>query len=211
MRLQAFIHRYGIAILLIFHAVGLVGMTLIDRESFARLTPLNLLLSLSILWLAHPRPTLKLLYVFVGSYLLGYLAELLGTQTGFPFGDYHYGQALGPLLWEVPVIIGVNWFLMLMGSGYLARQIFRKPWLQVMGGALLMTLADLSIEPVAPLLDFWYWQEGSAPLVNYLGWFVVSVIMQLMFQKWLIGQDNPLARPYFLIVVSFFIGLNLLL
>lgn len=213
MKVTTFLRKYAVAILIIFHLVGLLGITLIDRSLFATLSPLNLLLSLLLIWLSH-RPAKYsngILILFISCLILGYLVELLGTQTGFPFGNYQYGSSLGVQLFEVPVIIGVNWFLLVMGSGYIMKGLVNSRWLRITGGAVLMTLADIAIEPMAPVLDFWYWEEGFAPLMNYAGWFVVSMIMLGMFEVWISRDENRVAVPSFFIVVTFFISLNLLL
>ena len=43
--------------------------------------------------------------------------ELVGTKTGMLFGDYSYGKVLGPALQGVPLIIGINWFIMMYCCG----------------------------------------------------------------------------------------------
>lgn len=206
-----FFRKYALPILLIFHAVGFIGISFIDTGLFAALTPFNLLLSSFLLILCHQGDKKPLLVLFSLAVILGYLAELLGTKTGFPFGNYHYGQALGPMLWKVPVIIGVNWFLMLSSSGYAAKKLVKPVWLQVLLAAALMTLTDLAIEPVAPLLGYWYWEAGPAPLMNYAGWLAVSIVMQMLFQKTIARQHNSLGIPYYLTVSVFFVLLNLTL
>ena len=205
--------RNALWILILFHVVGLVGIGFMEVKTFAALTPLNLLLTTMLVWISHQpkRSYSGLIILAAASMVLGYLVELLGTQTGFPFGSYTYGPSLGVQLGGVPLIIGVNWFLMLMGSGFLIRKLVKPVWARVVGGALLMTLVDLFIEPVAPLLDFWYWKDGFAPFVNYLGWFGVSVLMHIMMYS-LVGRDeNKLAPAALLIMLTFFISLNLLL
>lgn len=213
MKLNDFLRKYSLGILILFHSVGLVGIGLLSLEIFAALSPLNLLLTAYLVWINHePSDSGRgLIYVAVGSVILGYLAELLGTQTGFPFGDYSYGPSLGWQLAEVPVIIGINWFLMLMGTGFIMKRFTATAWLRVVGGALLMTLIDLAIEPVAPALDFWYWAQGQAPVMNYLGWFAVSLIMHLMLISWVGRDENKLAPAAVIIMLAFFISLNLLL
>src|SRR5262245_36652570 len=42
--------------------------------------------------------------------------ENLGVATGFPFGPYHYTDALGPKLGYVPLLIGPAY----LGVGYLS-------------------------------------------------------------------------------------------
>ena len=42
---------------------------------------------------------------------IGYVAEVLGTSTGFPFGQYSYSGVLGPKVLAVPVVVPLIWFV----------------------------------------------------------------------------------------------------
>ena len=44
-----------------------------------------------------------------------------------------------------------------------------------------MILLDLLIEPIAPVLDFWVFDGGEAPLQNYIGWTAVALFLQIIF------------------------------
>ncbi len=205
---MAFIRKHALFILILFHLVGLVGIVFINRETFAGLTPYNLLLSALLMLAVHHPPGRRFWLLFGFCFVSGWLVELLGTKTGLPFGNYWYGPALGYRLSGVPVIIGINWFLMVMGSGFIARYLLNNRGLQILLAAAVMTLIDLAIEPLAPALDYWYWQQGQAPALNYLGWLLVSVAMQLVFQFTVAHERNPIAIPYILTVTGFFLILN---
>ena len=45
--------------------------------------------------------------------ILSYLAELLGSHTGLPFGKYHYTALLQPQIAGVPLLIPLAWMMML--------------------------------------------------------------------------------------------------
>ena len=203
-----FFSKNALLIIVVFHAVGLVGISLVNKELFAELSPLNLLLSTLLILLCHQGSAARLAWLFAGSFLGGFFVEVLGLHTGFPFGSYWYGDALGPKIAGVPLIMGVNWFLMVIGAGYLAQMFTSKSVYQVLIAALAMTMLDLVIEPVAPQLDYWYWEEGPAPVLNYLGWFAVSIVMQILFQNTLKYHSNSLAVPHFLVLGVFFVVLN---
>lgn len=205
------VKRYAIALIIVLHLAGFVGMNIMEPEVFAGLTPFNLLLSAALIILGHNGSARSILTLFLITFFLGYAVELLGTQTGFPFGNYSYGSNLGPKLIGVPVIIGVNWFLMVMGSGFLLKVLSKNFLIQVIGAALIMMLVDLAIEPVAPVLDFWSWADGEAPLLNYIGWFFTALIMQFAFFKLIEQSRNILALTYFIAVTAFFILLNIAL
>ncbi len=200
--------KYAVFILIIFHLIGWVGMSFIDIEVFAQLTPINLLLSVLLIGVSHRGGKGAFVVLLCSTVILGYFVEVLGVHTGFPFGNYTYGPAMWPKLLDVPVIIGVNWFLMVIASGFLALRISKYSWLQVILAAAIMVLLDMAIETVAPLLDYWYWEDGVVPLMNYLGWFGVALLMQLIFQGTVKRHTNKLAIPYLITVAVFFTLLN---
>lgn len=186
-------------------------MTLIDTRAFSNLSMLNLLLSVLLMAVSHEGDDRRFSILFGITFFLGYLVEVLGVKTGFPFGEYEYGTALGPRVLEVPVIIGVNWFLMVMGSGFLVQKWLSNKWIKILAAALIMVAVDVAIEAVAPKLNYWHWQGAEAPFMNYLGWFAVAVIMQFFFQRTVASHTNKLAVPYIITVAVFFITLNLTL
>lgn len=209
--LRQWLQRYGWVVLLLIHAFGILTIVYWDRAFYARFTPLNLVLSTVLLSLAIPDGKRGLASFLTACFLLGYAIEWVGIHTGWPFGLYHYGPSLAPLLSGVPVIIGLNWFLLSLASGALADQIFKSRWAAIPAAAALMTGLDIFIEPVAPLLDFWHWEAPAAPWQNYLAWFLFSVLLQFLRTRWLSRGLFPLAIFYFAIVWLFFMYLNLAL
>lgn len=53
---------------------------------------------------------------------LGLLAESVGVHSGWPFGDYSYGTALGPKLAGVPVVVPLAWTMMGLPALMLGRR-----------------------------------------------------------------------------------------
>jgi uncharacterized membrane protein len=118
-------------------------------------------------------------------------SELLGTSTGFPFGDYTYLNGLGyKIAGLVPFTIPLSWFYVGLSAYLIARAgigVTSKSsiWRQVSAialGATLFTCWDFALEPAMSQssLPFWYWQEPGAffgtPYRNYLGWFGTSAL-----------------------------------
>ena len=93
----------------------------------------------------------------------------MGVHTGFPFGSYSYGPVLGFQLFEVPLMIGVNWLLLVYMTGNLFRESIANDWLAAALSASVMVLLDIAIEPVAVALDFWTWEGDIIPLSNFIG------------------------------------------
>jgi putative membrane protein len=65
-------------------------------------------------------------------------------------------------------------------------------WLTAILGALLLTGFDYLMEPVAIRLGFWTWVGNTIPWTNYVGWFMVSLLLQWANFNWN-KSNNPLA------------------
>ncbi|MBF9253041.1 carotenoid biosynthesis protein [Pontibacter sp. 172403-2] len=202
----------AVAVLVIFHAVGFWGLVFSgDPVYFQQLTPLNLLLTSALLFSFHRCWNLPFVLFAIAVFLVGFLAEAVGVHTGLLFGNYGYGHALGTKVWEVPLLIGLNWLMLVYSTGHISNYT-RLPWMiKAILGALLMVLLDYFIEPVAMRYDFWNWQGGFVPFSNYAGWFILAFLLQLYFQRAGFFKQNPLAPYIFLVQLAFFTGLNIYL
>lgn len=117
-------------------------------------------------------------------------SELLGTSTGFPFGDYSYLSGLGyKIAGLVPFTIPLSWFYMGLSSYLITRvalNTIKQSWLRgviaILLGAMLFTAWDFALEPAMSqtAFPFWYWTEPGAffgtPYGNYAGWFGTSAL-----------------------------------
>ncbi|WP_288370428.1 carotenoid biosynthesis protein [uncultured Algoriphagus sp.] len=195
-------------VILVLHGVGILGLSLPEYQDwFLALTPVQLLSSLLIILLFHRGWNDSFPIFAAAAFWIGFGAELIGIHTGYLFGDYVYGPTLGPKLWDVPIIIGVNWFIL----AYLTGSVFRRvpnDYYAAFLGALAMTALDYIIEPVAVALDFWYWKFDVIPVENYLGWFGVSFVVHLIFRKAKFEKFNPIALLLLLTLIVFFTVLN---
>lgn len=117
-------------------------------------------------------------------------AELIGTGTGWPFGDYAYTDFLGyKLLGRVPFGIPLSWFYVgfatyLLATALATRYGLRPLSLWAIGiGAWLLTAWDLVLDPAmaheSMPVRFWEWRETGAyhgtPLRNFAGWAATGV------------------------------------
>jgi len=201
-------------ILIIFYSVGLVGIGLNPKE-FAQLTPFNLLLTAFLLFKLHPEKDLlffiNLLFVFVGAWFL----EMIGVTTGLIFGNYQNGSALGFKLNQTPVIIGLNWIIVAYSSLQLVQTIalrFKQKIHEIFGAlfaALFMVLLDMLIEPLAPKLDFWTWQNNHIPIQNYTAWFFFGFAFCYWILKGGLLKNNPMGWRVYMAQFAFFAFLNL--
>lgn len=198
----------SIAVLIIFHMVGIGGVLLANPIEFLRLTPLNLLLTLAILLANHQQ--WKLAWVFVVTYLAGFFVEVLGVNTGFPFGEYEYGSVLGPKVFETPLMIGVNWLILLYASNAISKHFGLTVITKALGAAALMVVLDYAIEPVAIQYEFWTWAQAEPPFENYMAWFGIAFLLSLVWQWTKIELNKKIAIAVYSVELGFFALLNLL-
>lgn len=207
-----------IGILIIWYIVGTLALWFQVHPDFILLTPLNLLLSVMIVWYNHPKWSKSLVFVLLGCYLVGFLVEMLGTQTGLLFGAYTYGQTLGPKIGETPLFMGVNWAMLIYLVAAISNHYIPNYNRTVKAalGASLMTFLDLFIEPVAIKLDFWTWTDQGinhflvAPAQNYLVWWLLSFILIYLFHTLVKTFQNKVAEALYWILFMFFLIINLL-
>ncbi|MDB5203145.1 MAG: carotenoid biosynthesis protein [Ferruginibacter sp.] len=213
------------AIALLFHLIGLIGILFIDQALFAKLTPLNLLLMVALLVYTQPRPHKHFLVLLILCFFMGIFVEMIGTKTGLLFGDYAYGQELGFKLEGVPLIIGVNWFIVIYCCGIsihtlldniirrLSEETGRDPMpvkalSVIVDGAILAVFFDWLLEPVAMKLGYWQWAHDRIPFFNYACWFGVSMIFLVVFYYAPFSRQNKFAVNLLLIQAMFFLLLR---
>jgi lycopene beta-cyclase len=115
--------------------------------------------------------------------IMGWAAEALGSHTGIPFGAYHYTSSLQPQLLGVPLLIPLAWLMMLPPAWAVAQRLTGRTrgWQFVLVSSLAFTAWDLFLDPQMVLWGLWAWDQPGQyfgiPLVNYLGWFVVSALI----------------------------------
>ncbi|MCS6823578.1 MAG: carotenoid biosynthesis protein [Cytophagaceae bacterium] len=196
----------------LLHSVGLAGMAMSDLHFFSSLSPYNLLFSAILVLIVQKIDKVFIRYLFVTS-VAGFMVEVAGVNSGVIFGVYEYGNSLGLKVFGVPLIIGINWWLVMYGSALLSDviAISTNPYLRCAIASALAVSLDAAIEPVASKLDFWYWQGGSAPIQNYIAWFVVSFVLQLMYHNMPFTKKNKTAIAVFAVQSVFFIMLNILI
>jgi uncharacterized membrane protein len=204
--------KKALLLICLIHAAGLIGLLLPQsRELFQKLTPFSLWTSTFLLILFQQDLSKTARYLFFISFFTGFFIEVLGVKTGIIFGNYEYGPTLGIKVLDVPLVIGANWLLMVVSTGFLSSKLKTGFLLKSLLGALLMVGFDWVMEPVAVKLDFWYWEGGNIPVQNYAGWFLVAFALQILYHKLPFKKYNYLAGWLFPIQLLFFVVLNLTL
>jgi len=208
-RISSVLTAYSIWIIGLLHFVGIIGLLSPFQEYFRLLTPFNLIMSAILLWANHRERNLEILFYSVLIFMFGFLIELLGVWSGVIFGQYTYGATLGPKLFNVPIIIGLNWLLVMYCIACLTDSLKIPVVLKIIAGATLAVAVDWLIEPVAMHFDFWSWKDNVVPFQNYVSWFITSAIMQGAYHLLRVKAENKLALPYHFTQLFFFLILNI--
>ncbi|WBO84092.1 carotenoid biosynthesis protein [Hymenobacter yonginensis] len=203
--------RWAQGILLLFHVTGFLGLGFSqDPAFFLQFVPLNLLLTLGLLLAFQPERSATFWWFCLVAMAVGFGVEVAGIRTGLLFGFYEYGSTLGLKWLGVPLIIGANWLMLTYTAGILARYLPIPDFLRALVATLLMVGLDACLEPVAVRFDFWQWRFDVIPLQNFKGWFAVSLILQVFFNRTQFEKRNPLAAFVYMLQLLFFFGLGLL-
>lgn len=113
--------------------------------------------------------------------LFAYSIETVGVTTGVPYGEFRYGDTLGPKAFGVvPYLLPVSYVPLVIGAlgaaataagGFVAR---------VGLATALLLLTDGVLDPGAVALGFWTYSGGGfyygVPLSNYLGWLLSGAV-----------------------------------
>jgi len=196
----------------IMYTVGLTQLLIFENVEVMKLTPMQLMLSCAVIILFLRPWTSGTIFSLLSIYSLGLGIEILGVQTGFPFGEYTYGSILGPKIAGTPLLIGVNWVLVIVGSITAARRLFptAPKILRTAISASLALFLDILIEPVAVALDMWTWTSGEIPRSNYIAWWILAAVFSYIYQKWGNTSAHWVVIVVFIWLIIFFSSLNFL-
>jgi len=192
-----------IIIIWIFHLTGIFGILYGNSEWFINLTPLNLSVSFFLLVFVNKNYFKTIIFILI-CFFVGMISEILGVNYGFIFGNYEYGNALGYRVFGVPLLIGANWAILTISCSALSATLFDSIFVKIIMGVFLMVMLDAVIEPIAPLLDFWEFDDGKAPLKNYLGWIIVSVPLNSFYHILKIKVNGTFTHHLYILNILFF-------
>jgi len=130
----------------------------------------------------YPIFSVKKIGLTILFFLVGFLVEYLGVNYGLLFGEYVYGENLGFKFKGVPLLIGINWAMLVLITGTIANAFNISTFFKIMMGAGLMVLLDFPLEVLAPIFDYWAFSGNRAPIQNYVAWFVIAAFLHGIFQ-----------------------------
>lgn len=201
-------------------------MLVFKSEAIINATPINLLLSFALLiWTQQTKSWPFYLFLLI-TCITGFAVEVIGVNTGYLFGNYAYGSVLGFQFKAVPLMIGINWFIVMYCCGVFIHTFmgklldrltvenretpgFMRIFSAITDSATLAVALDWLMEPVAVKLGFWKWGgDGSIPFYNYLCWFVISLLLMVVFHLMPFPKKNNFAVNLLLIQSMFFLLLR---
>ncbi len=202
------------SVLTFLYASGLVAHAVPALRPLAASTTDLFLLVINgtLLWFIFRKNADRRLWVWAAAtYVFTFAVEALGVATGLIFGEYAYGGGMQVQWLGVPLVIALNWTLLILGVNDLAARIFRSPWLISITAGVFIAAYDWFIEPVAIRLDYWDWAAGDIPLRNYAAWAVVALIASLPLHLFRIRFRHPLLPLFLGVQLIYFILMQMIL
>ena len=140
--------RYALGLMTASYLAGIIGLLLPQTQQlFQLLTPFHLLLTAVLLFGFHKTWNASFILFCLITFLIGYGVEVAGVHTGLIFGEYWYGDAFGFKQLEVPLLIGLNWLVLVYVTGVICEPLRWPVSFKAAAAALLMVGLDAVIEP----------------------------------------------------------------
>jgi putative membrane protein len=194
---------YFLYFLILVYISGSIGFVL-NPSFFSPFTPFTLLLTCFVFLIHSPLADKKFIFAFFSIAFLGFIIEVVGVKTGLIFGKYSYGNGLGYKFLNVPLVISINWAMLIFAGIIIVSRIFANKITVLLVAALLVTLIDLIIEQVAPKLDFWQFEGGLPGLQNYLSWIGVAFFTSYFFYPTIIKGNRTVSLIILILQIIFF-------
>jgi uncharacterized membrane protein len=169
----------------------------------------------------------NLFVFFTITFLISWSSEAASIAMGFPFGNYHYTELLGPKIGTVPMatmpayfVAGyLAWtmgtvFLGNLGTGMQRRNLFLVPFI----ASFVMVMWDFCLDPIRSTVDgAWIWEDGGAhhgvPISNYFGWYLTAFIIFQVFALYLYrfsrNERVEQSKTYWYLAPVMYLGLAL--
>jgi putative membrane protein len=148
-------------------------------------------------------------YVLI-SLPFAFFIELIGENTGWPFGTYSYDASLGPQLLGIPIVVPFAWAMMAHPLLIVARRM-SKTWTFLYGGFALMAW-DLFLDPQMVGDGRWKWEvtgshvpfQPNIPLSNMFGWLLAGIALMAILNFFLPKEQRKYGSS--LIAVDIFLA-----
>ncbi len=183
------------------------------RTMVINITPYGLtFFSIMILFLNKDKNDFKTFLWIASIFIATIIIEIIGVNSALIFGNYSYSNVLGLKLLGVPIVIGLNWTIVIIGLFSLTEDLQLTNILIVclIIGSLAV-LFDIVLEPVAVKLDYWQWESNIIPIKNYLSWFGIAFLFGFVGFKLKLRFRSDIIKHYIIAQFIFLSMLNLFL
>lgn len=137
-------------------------------------------------------------------YFITVTLEIIGTNTGIVFGNFHYGNTLGPKIMNVPYIVGLNWVMIILGTNAVAYILSKGRYFRWVIASCLLVITFYFGENPAAELDYWSWLGNYIPLKNYASCFLIAFAASAALS---LGVKNYFHKNF----LQFYLGLAVLI
>ncbi len=142
------------------------------------------------------------LILLAGLCLYGILIEIIGVQTGFPYGSFTYQSITSFQIAGVPWTTPFAWAPFVLIAFFASRS-----WLssssriqQLLLAAALLIGLDLVLDPGAVAIGLWSYREGGVyygvPWTNFAGWILTGGIALFALQRASFSRSVPRIFPF---------------
>ena len=194
----------SICIIWLFQLSASIGILLGKADWFLSKTPYTLLLYSILCFWIFPFKDRSFAIKSFALILIGFLSEWIGVNHLSLFGEYYYGKNFGFQLDGTPLIIGFNWMVLALVSKSIASKLSAGPIFTPIAAASLMVMLDIAMELVVDKFGFWHFQGGIPPLRNYISWFIIGLIMQIIISKNELREQYQFSIHYYIVNLLFF-------
>jgi len=197
--------RFSIFFVWLINISGFFGLLSDQKDFFLIMSPLAILITFILLILNYDFKQKGFITALISIITIGFLVEFLGVNYDLFFGSYEYGNSLGYKIGGVPIIMSVNWLVLIFLAGSFTEKIIPNSLLlKVLFGSLLMVFLDIFLEICAPKLDYWKFNEEVVPISNYNSWFIISAICLYVYFKLIKEKEYTLSTNMLAIHFAFF-------
>ena len=197
--------RFSVFFVWLINISGFFGVLSDQKDFFLSTSPFAILITFVLLLLNYDFKQKGFITAVISIITIGFLVEFLGVNYDLFFGSYEYGNNLGYKIGGVPIIMSVNWLVLIFLTGSLTEKIIPNSLpLKVMFASLLMVFLDIFLEICAPKLDYWQFYDDIVPMSNYNSWFVISAICLYIYFRLIKNKEYALSTNMLVIHFAFF-------
>ncbi len=200
----------SILAIIVLHAGALTGILSPWVDRFVLLTPFHLCFSVLLVLKRNDENGNRLYSSLLQIAFVSFFIEIIGVNSNWIYGKFAFGASFGPKILGTPAMIGIVWALFTLTACQATGLVVKNKWVGATIAAVLITALNWIMEPIAPKLGFWHWNETSheAGLHDYIGCFIQG----WLFSYYLFGRikniGNLVGLSFLLTQAIFFVLLR---